>query len=358
MDLGIFIPIGNNGWLISEAAPQYKPSFELNKAVTLKAEEYGFEFALSMIKYHGFGGKTEFWDYNLESFTLMAGLAAVTSKIRLYASTAVLALSPAVVARMATTVDSISGGRFGINIVSGWQSAEYAQMGMWPGDDYFGYRYDYSTEYVQVMKELWANGECTMDGKYFKMDHCAMKPVPSTPIKLVSAGQSTRGMRFTAEYADFGFVTGTGLNTPTACAPTCQKLLEAAAVTGRDVGAYLLFMVIAEETDELAHEKWNRYQAGADVEALSWMFSESEKDQINPDGTAKVLVVPEGAINLNMGTVVGSYASVAAMLDEIDTVPGATGIMLTFDDFIEGLDKFGKYVQPLMKSRVGKGIAA
>jgi pyrimidine oxygenase len=46
------------------------------------------------------------------------------------------------------------------------------------------------------------------------------------------------------------------------------------------------------------------------------------------------------------------------MLDEIDTVPGATGIMLTFDDFIEGLDKFGKYVQPLMKSRVGKGIAA
>ena len=81
MKLGVFLPIGNNGWLISEAAPQYKPSFALNKAIVQKAEGYGLDFALSMIKLHGFGGKTEFWDYNLESFTLMAGLAAVTSRI-------------------------------------------------------------------------------------------------------------------------------------------------------------------------------------------------------------------------------------------------------------------------------------
>ena len=80
MDLGVFIPIGNNGWLISTASPQYKPTFELNKQIVQRAEHYGFEFALSMIKLRGFGGKSEFWDYNLESFTLMAGLAAVTSR--------------------------------------------------------------------------------------------------------------------------------------------------------------------------------------------------------------------------------------------------------------------------------------
>ena len=42
MDIGVFIPIGNNGWLISETAPQYMPSFELNKEVVQKAEKYGF----------------------------------------------------------------------------------------------------------------------------------------------------------------------------------------------------------------------------------------------------------------------------------------------------------------------------
>src|SRR3954470_5635622 len=73
MKIGVFIPIGNNGWLISGNAPQDQPSFALNRQITLTAERYGLDFVLSMIKLRGFGGKTEFWDHNLESFTLMAG---------------------------------------------------------------------------------------------------------------------------------------------------------------------------------------------------------------------------------------------------------------------------------------------
>lgn len=63
MKIGVFVPIGNNGWLISTHAPQYMPTFELNKAIVQKAEHYHFDFALSMIKLRGFGGKTEFWDH-------------------------------------------------------------------------------------------------------------------------------------------------------------------------------------------------------------------------------------------------------------------------------------------------------
>jgi pyrimidine oxygenase len=132
MDIGVFIPINNNGWIISATSPQYIPSFELNKQVALKAEAHGLDFALSMIKLHGFGGKTEFWDHGLESFTLMAGLASITSRIRLNASTAVLTIPPAIVARMATTIADISGGRFGVNIVSGWHEIEYGRTGLWP----------------------------------------------------------------------------------------------------------------------------------------------------------------------------------------------------------------------------------
>src|SRR5690242_9165572 len=71
MDLGIFIPIGNNGWMMSVNSPQYLPSFQLNRAIAEKAEAYGFNFLLSMVKLRGFGGQIEFWDHNLESFTLM-----------------------------------------------------------------------------------------------------------------------------------------------------------------------------------------------------------------------------------------------------------------------------------------------
>ncbi len=65
-----------------------------------------------MIKLRGFGGKTEFWDHNLETFTLMAGLAAVTSKVQIYATAATLVMPPAIVARMASTIDSISKWSF------------------------------------------------------------------------------------------------------------------------------------------------------------------------------------------------------------------------------------------------------
>ena len=119
MQLGVFIPIGNNGWLISTTSPQYKPSFDLNRTIVEKAERFGFDFALSMIKLHGFGGPSGFWDYNLESFTLMAGLAAVTNRIQLFATCAVLTMPPPIAARMAVTIDSISQGRFGVNIISG-----------------------------------------------------------------------------------------------------------------------------------------------------------------------------------------------------------------------------------------------
>lgn len=359
MDIGVFIPIGNNGWLISTTSPQYMPSFELNKQIVQKAESYGLEFALAMIKLRGFGGKAEFWDYNLESFTLMASLAAVTEKIKLFASTAVLTLPPAIVARMATTIDSVAPGRFGVNIVSGWQMAEYDQMGIWPGDAYFGYRYDYSTEYVSIMQELWEKGECTFEGEHFTMKDCKMKPMPENKIEVVAAGQSPRGMQFAAEYADYNFVLGSGINTPTAYAPSNERLLAAAEKTGRDVGSYVLFMVIADETDELAKAKWEKYRAGADVDALAWMADQGDKDtSADESSTAKAINLPEGAVNFNMGTIVGSYASVAKMLDEAASVPGTKGIMLTFDDFLVGLDQFGQKIQPLMETRGGNSIAA
>src|SRR6201999_383477 len=106
MDYGLFIPIANNGWIQSSTSPQYMPTFDLNKEIVQKAEKYDFDFALSMIKLRGFGGKTEFWDHNLESFTLMAALAAVTSKIKLVATSATLTVPPAIAARMTATIDS------------------------------------------------------------------------------------------------------------------------------------------------------------------------------------------------------------------------------------------------------------
>jgi pyrimidine oxygenase len=131
--------------------------------------------------------------------------------------------------------------------------------------------------------------------------------------------------------------------------------VEAAAKSGRDVGAYMLFMVIADETDEAAQAKWQRYKDGADVGALAWMADQGGKDQTAGDSsTARHINLPDGAVNFNMGTIVGSFATAARLLDEVAAMPGVAGIMLTFDDFLVGLDMFGGRIQPLMACRAGR----
>ena len=354
MDIGVFLPIGNNGWLISTTSPQYMPTSALNREVTLAAERYGFEFALSMIKLRGFGGPSEYWDHNLESFTLMAGLASITSRIKLFASAAVLTIPPAVLARMAVTIDEIAPGRFGVNIVSGWQKAEYEQMGIWPGEVHFARRYDYCGEYVQVMRDLWATGRSDLKGDFFTMTDCRVSPRPATGIEVISAGQSNRGMQFASEYADINFISAGGINDVAQVRPHTERLLAANATAGRECRAMLLMMIIADETDEAAMAKWDHYVDGTDHEALAWRDGQAAADVKAEAHSTVGRMIRSDRVPTNMLRLIGSYGTIAQQLDELALMPGLRGVMLTFDDYLIGMEQFGTRIQPLMRSRAGR----
>lgn len=117
-------------------------------------------------------------------------------------------------------------------------------------------------------------------------------------------------------------------------------------------------MLIMDETDEAAEAKWKLYCDNLDEEAVAWVHSQSKMDT-KADAQSMVARFVEGAsaghlVNLNGGTLVGSYSKVAGLLDEIAEVEGVKGVMLQFDEFLSGVELFGKYVQPKMKTRVGK----
>ena len=121
----------------------------------------------------------------------------------------------------------------------------------------------------------------------------------------------------------------------------------------RKIGALVLLTIIADETDEKAQAKLAYYNSGADVEALAWMSGQSAMDvKASKESTAELLKkARETAKASYLQTFCGSYATVAAYLDEIAEIDGVAGVMMTFDDFLIGLDQFGRYIQPLMKSR-------
>ena len=187
-------------------------------------------------------------------------------------------MPPPIAARMAVTIDSISHGRFGVNIISGWQRREYTQMGIWPGAEHYRRRYEYCAEYVTIMQELWAAGRSDFKGDFFQMDDCRCLPLPTANIPIICAAQSDAGTRFAAQYADYNFCASGGVNEPTAVAPSVARLVAATAGDRPRCGALILQMVIADETDAAAMAKWEHYKAGTDLEALAWRDAQAEDD--------------------------------------------------------------------------------
>jgi probable F420-dependent oxidoreductase len=135
-----------------------------------------------------------------ECWTILSALAAVTSRVEL--GTAVLCSgfrNPALLAKMATTLDTISGGRFILGIGAGWHEPEF---------DAFGFPFDHRVsrfeEELQIIRALLRDGETTFHGAYHDAERCEILPGgvrPGGPPILVGAF-GPRMMRLTARYAD------------------------------------------------------------------------------------------------------------------------------------------------------------
>jgi len=184
------------------------------------------------------------------------------------------------------------------------------------------------------------------------MNDCRLSPRPRAPVELICAGQSDQGLAFTAEHADYNFCFGKGVNTPTACRDSVERLQAAAAKTGRQVATYALFMIVTGETDAEAEAKWALYKQGADLEALAWMVKQATADTRPGSGSSALHAIDLASmVNINIGLLLGSHATVARLLDEVATVSGLAGVLLTFDEFVSGTEIFGQRIQPRMTSR-------
>jgi pyrimidine oxygenase len=350
VNLGVFLPVTNNGWIISRNSPQFLPSFALNRDICRLAERIGFNYVFSMAKWRGFGGEIEFWKYSIESMILMTGLATVTPRLRLIASVAPTLIHPAVFAKMAATMDDICGGRLGINIVSAANKGEYTQMGLYP-DNFEDFRYDYTDEWVTLVKRLWFEPSVSFKGNYFTLDDCQSfpKPVQST-VPIVCATSSERGFRFIAEHCTDGFFGGTSLESKKV---RSKRIKEVAGERGRNVRTHTLISLILGDTDADAQRILEHYQAGADEEAIESIYSKRAGSK--PEDRITILRdrFAHDRTRIFYGGLpfVAGPQRVADMLEELIVDGNVDGVMFVFPDFIDGLQRFDELVKPLLCRR-------
>ncbi|MEZ5855005.1 MAG: LLM class flavin-dependent oxidoreductase [Hyphomicrobiaceae bacterium] len=305
----------------------------------------GLDYVLAQSKWRGYGGQSRHWDESLEAFTLISALAASTDTIQLYASVGVRAFHPAIIAKMAVTIDDIAPGRFGVNIVAGWNAYEYEQMGMWPEDGYHKYRYAYAEEFMQVMNKLWETGRASHQGKFFTLDDCKSYPTPGHKLPIVCAGQSDAALAFTAKYADIGFV-GRIYETPEGLGALNARLQAKAAEHGRKVGAYALLNIIAAPTDAEAKARQDDFLAHADHQSIAEWLKASGRD---PSRTSHELDHVRQTF-MGFPFVTASYDNVARHLDAIAD-QGVAGVCLMFPDYVPDLEAFITHVLPQLASR-------
>ncbi|GAA4886189.1 LLM class flavin-dependent oxidoreductase [Pseudonocardia benzenivorans] len=346
MRIGMFMPTMNQNWVFSNTSPVSMPEWFLAEQAALKAEHYNFDFLLSAVKFRGFDGDTSPWNYSLDSLSVMAGLAVSTKRIKLFGSIATLLTPPVLAAKQAATISDMSGGRFGLNIVTGWEKPEYTQMGLWPGDQHFQTRYDHADEYVRVMRELWAKGQSDFRGTYFQMEDCRLGPTPTAPIELVCAGQSDRGMQFCAEVGDYQFVVGK----PDVESLAVQnvRLQAQADKAGRTVGSFPLFQIVLRESVAEAEDVVQDWRENMDFPAVTNLMGIAQEDLTENEESTKNLMLGSDAFMISFPLVLGDAKTVAEKLRSFGEVPGTAGVMLSFQDYLSDVDRFGREVMPLL----------
>jgi pyrimidine oxygenase len=352
LEMGVFIPVGNGGWITSTKSPQTPSTYQFNRQVTVLAEKLGFDFVLSMAKWRGYGGPSQHWDQTLESLTTMCGLAEATTRIGVWGTVHTMIFHPAVVAKMAAVIDQISGGRFGLNLVAGSNPYDQGQMGLWRDLDHAG-RYRLAEEWITVAKRLWTEERVNHAGEFYTLEDCVSAPKPRRMPPIICAGASDRGFRFTVENCSGGFFIGSDSDDFVNTGLRAKKM--AAELNRPDFKTYALFMIIPGETDQDAQRRVDLYVEGADIVALNAQSFEYSADRSFKQNTSANMFVRQGsAASPFMSVPVrGAPRTIGRKLADLVRRAKLNGVIAVMPDFIDDLHIIGTDV---VAALAGEGI--
>lgn len=350
IDTGVFIPVGNHGWIHSVNSPAVETgSYQRVLDVVLGAESLGFDFVLSPAIWRGRKGPSRHWMDSLESLTTSAALLQATTRIAVYSTVHVTVYPPPTIAKMIATLDQIGPGRVGLNLVTGSSYLDLAHLGLWRDGLDHDERYDLADEWISLVKRLWSDEIVTHQGKFFQTNEATMGPKPSRRPQLVNAGASPRGFRFAAENCDVAFITAGDDPKMIASGKRCKE--TAREMNKTDLKTFGLITVIPGATDEEAQARMDHFNAGVDSECLADIAAGYEQ---NP--SAKVLsdaslalIGGEKRSSVMPGELVGSYETLARRLSTTVIESELDGVMLIVPDYVQDLKDVATKIFPLME---------
>jgi len=347
LKLGLFGSNCSSGRAATKVPERWSASWEDNLALAQMADAAGIDMMIPVGRWRGYGGATNFEGLSWESVTWACGLLAQTRQISVFATVHAPLVHPVYAAKQFTTVDHVSRGRFGLNIVCGWNQDEFDMFGVQQRehDD----RYAYGAEWLDAIMQMWGRkGDFDFAGRYFDLKGVEAEPKPydgSRPL-IMNAGSSPAGRAFSAKACDVLF---RPLRSLEAGAQEVKQTIAEAQAHGREIGVYGNGYVVCRTTRKEA-EEYHRYYAEemGDWEAVDHLIAMNKINSQSYSAEFFKAFRIRFAAGHGGFPMVGTPDDVAAALASVSAA-GFAGMCFSFVNYLDEFPYFRDEVLPRLE---------
>ena len=348
--LGLFGANCSSGRAVTTAPERWSGSWADNLALARTADDAGLDFMLPIGRWKGYGGQTDYQGATLESVTWATGILANTTRMTVFATVHAPLLHPIIAAKAFATADHVGAGRFGLNIVCGWNEGEFRMFGVAQRDHEA--RYEYGQEWIDVIRMMWQRGEAfDYCGRYLTLQDVRSEPKPygGTRPLIMNAGASPTGREFAVRNCDALFSTPRGAATIEEFAAEIRDAKERGARLGREIDVYSVGVVSCRPSMEEA-QAYHRYCIieTADWDAVDNILAMRHIDPADHTAEAYEQMRRHVAHGLGGIPIVGDPDHVAAELAKFSRA-GLRGIGISFVNYADELPYFRDEVLPRLE---------
>jgi FMNH2-dependent dimethyl sulfone monooxygenase len=348
LKLGLFGPNCSSGRSYITAPERWVTSWDNNVTLAQQADAVGLECMVPIARWQGYGGESNPNGTAWVCITWACGLLAATRRINVFATVHVPLNHPVVAAKQMVTADHIGRGRFGVNVVCGWNEDEFAMFGV-TKKEHEG-RYEQGAEWWEIVNRIWSGeGPFDYEGQHYQLHGVEGSPLPyggQAPL-MMNAGSSPAGRAFAIRYSDLHF---DGVKSPDESIERIAETKRLGREAGRALQVWTPMGVLCRPTRREAQEYMQHVLDYADLGAvghLAEMHERDAKDRIDVEGIYR----RTGDSSTERRVLArGSYCAIGdpddvtrhmARLSEV----GFDGLVLNFVNY---LDEFPYFVQEVL----------
>ncbi|XXY20850.1 dimethylsulfone monooxygenase SfnG [Sorangium sp. So ce216] len=341
-----WVPNVSGGLVVSKIEQRTHWGIDYNRKLARLAEDSGFEYALSQVRYMASYGA----EYQHESTSFSLALLLATERLRVIAAVHPGLWHPGVLAKLGATADDLSGGRFAVNVVSGWFKGEFTALGEpWLEHDE---RYRRAEEFIRALRGIWTEDHFSLRGDFYRINDFTLKPRPvqKPHPEIFQGGNSKAARQMAARVSDWYFMNGNSIEGVRAQVTEIQEL---AAREGRRVKFGLNAFVIARDTEEEAKQVLRDIIAHADVEAVNGFGdavrqagrASPEREGMWASSSFEDLVQYNDGFRTGL---IGTPEQIARRIVAYQAA-GVDLVLTGFLHYLEDVEQFGKKVLPIVR---------